>query len=233
MSEELKNSKLEIKRVIFIGRTYEEYFSMFNLNLAELKGEKVLDCPAGACSFTAIGRKKGLNIEPCDIAYTFNATELYNKGKDDLKHAMEKMQSSKSNYCWRYFKNISHLKRHRMQALTDCIYDMEQNPNSYKAASLPKIPYKNNEFDNLLSAHFLFMYADYFDYHFHKQTLNEMLRVTKKEIRIFPIVNLKGERYEKLDDIINYLSELGCKIEEVKVDYEFQTNANTMLKIKI
>lgn len=60
-----------------------------------------------------------------------------------------------------------------------------------------------------------------------------MLRVTKKEIRIFPIVNLKGERYEKLDDIIEYLSELGCKIEEVKVDYEFQTNANTMLKIKM
>ena len=76
------------------------------------------------------------------------------------------------------------------------------------------------------------MYADCFDYNFHKQTINEMLRVTKKEIRIFPIVNLKGERYEKLDDIIKYLSELGCKIEEVKVDYEFQTNANTMLKIK-
>lgn len=46
------------------------------------------------------------------------------------------------------------------------------------------------------------------------------------------LINLKGERYEKLDDIIKYLSELGCKIEEVKVDYEFQTNANTMLKIK-
>ncbi len=43
-----------------------------------------------------------------------------------------------------------------------------------------------------------------------------MLRVTKKET-CFPIVNLKGERYEKLDDIIKYLSELGYKIEEVKL----------------
>lgn len=233
MSEEGESTKLEIDRIIFIGRTYEEYLHMFRLHLADLEGKKILDCPAGACSFTAIGRNKGLNIEACDIAYTFNATELYNKGKDDLNHAMGKMQSSKSNYCWSYFKNISHLKRHRMQALTDCIYDMEQYPKSYKVASLPKIPYKNNEFDILLSAHFLFMYADHFDYNFHKQTINEMLRVTKKEIRIFPIVNLKGERYEKLDDIIKYLSELGCKIEEVKVDYEFQTNANTMLKVKI
>lgn len=233
MNEELKSTELEIERVIFIGRTYEEYLSMFDLNLADLEGRKILDCPAGACSFTAIGRKKGLNISSCDIAYAFSVAELYNKGKDDLKHAIEKMQLSKSNYRWSYFENINHLERHRMQALTDCIYDMKHYPKSYKVASLPKIPYKNNEFDVLLSAHFLFMYADHFDYHFHKQTINEMLRVTKKEIRIFPIVNLKGERYEKLDDIIKYLSELGYKIEEVKVDYEFQTNANTMLKIKM
>lgn len=125
MNGELKSRKLEIERVIFIGRTYEEYLSMFDLNLDELEGRKILDCPAGACSFTAIGRNKGLNIEACDIAYTFNATELYNKGKDDLKHAIEKMQLSKSNYYWSYFENINHLERHRMQALTDCFYDME------------------------------------------------------------------------------------------------------------
>lgn len=173
-----------------------------------------------------------MNVEACDIAYIFNASELYNKGKDDLNHTIEKMQLSKSNYSWSYFENINHLKKHRIQALKNCVYDMKRHPKSYKVASLPKIPYGDNEFDILLSAHFLFMYADHFDYRFHKQTINEMLRVTKNEIRIFPIVNLKGERYEKLDEITNYLAKLGCKTEEVKVDYEFQANANTMLKIK-
>lgn len=91
MNEELKSTELEIERVIFIGRTYEEYLSMFDLNLADLEDRKILDCPAGACSFTAIGRKKGLNISSCDIAYAFSVAELYNKGKDDLKHAIEKM----------------------------------------------------------------------------------------------------------------------------------------------
>ncbi|PCT85481.1 SAM-dependent methyltransferase, partial [Listeria monocytogenes] len=38
MNEELKSTELEIERVIFIGRTYEEYLSMFDLNLADLEG---------------------------------------------------------------------------------------------------------------------------------------------------------------------------------------------------
>jgi hypothetical protein len=57
------------------------------------------------------------------------------------------------------------------------------------------------------------------------------LRVTKEEIRIFPLVDLEGKRYEHLDKLIKYIADNGCTVEEVKVPYEFQTNANSMLKI--
>ena len=76
------------------------------------------------------------------------------------------------------------------------------------------------------------MYADRLDYQFHITTLNELLRVTKEEIRIFPLVDLEGKRYKHLDKLISYLADNGCIVEEVKVPYEFQTNANSMLKIK-
>ena len=76
------------------------------------------------------------------------------------------------------------------------------------------------------------MYADRLDYQFHIKTLNELLRVTKEEIRIFPLVDLEGKRYEHLDKLISYLTDNGCTVEEVKVPYEFQINANSMLKIK-
>ncbi|RIN31097.1 SAM-dependent methyltransferase, partial [Staphylococcus succinus] len=72
MTNKLRSEKLEIERIIFIGRTYKEYLNMFDLSLPELERKKILDCPAGACSFSAIGRQKGLNIEACDIAYYFN-----------------------------------------------------------------------------------------------------------------------------------------------------------------
>ncbi len=48
------STKLDLERIIFIGRTYEEYMDMFSLSEEELKGKKILDCPAGTCSFTAL-----------------------------------------------------------------------------------------------------------------------------------------------------------------------------------
>lgn len=70
------------------------------------------------------------------------------------------------------------------------------------------------------------------DYDFHLQKIKELLRVTKDEIRIFPLVDLEGKRYEHLDQLIRFLQDKRYFTEEMKVHYEFQKNANTMLKIK-
>ena len=75
MSKIERSAKLDLERIIFIGRTYEEYMDMFSLSKGELQGKKILDCPAGACSFTAIGNKSGLNVTACDIAYYHSAED--------------------------------------------------------------------------------------------------------------------------------------------------------------
>lgn len=49
--------KLDLERIVFIGRTYEEYIRMFDLLESDLIGQRILDCPAGACSFTAIANQ--------------------------------------------------------------------------------------------------------------------------------------------------------------------------------
>lgn len=232
MSKVEQSTKLNLERIVFIGRTYEEYLDMFSLSKEELQGKKILDCPAGACSFTAVGNKLGLDVTACDIAYYHSGEDLKNKGLQDIEHAMEHMEKAKSNYKWDYFDDIEGLRRHRLSALQDCTNDMKKSSERYIPVTLPSLPFKNAEFDILLTAHFLFMYADRLDYQFHIETLNELLRVTKEEIRIFPLVDLEGKRFEHLDKIISYLTDNGCTLEEVKVPYEFQTNANSMLKIK-
>ena len=146
--------------------------------------------------------------------------------------AMEHMQKAQNNYKWDYFNDIEGLRKHRLSALQDCANDMRDSNERYIPATLPSLPFKSAEFDILLSAHFLFMYADRLDYQFHIETLNELLRVTKEEVRIFPLVDLEGKRYEHLDKLISYLDDNGCTVEELKVPYEFQTNANSMLKIR-
>ena len=59
-----------------------------------------------------------------------------------------------------------------------------------------------------------------------------MLRVTKEEVRIFPLVDLEGKRYKHLDKIFRFLADYNYIVEEIKVPYEFQANANSMLKIR-
>ncbi|MBT2698659.1 SAM-dependent methyltransferase [Bacillus sp. ISL-40] len=232
MSRVEQSTKLDLERIIFIGRTFEEYLDLFSLSKEELEGKKILDCPAGACSFTAVSNKSGLDVTACDIAYYHSIEDLKNKGLQDIEHAMEHMQKAQGNYIWDYFKDIEGLKKHRLSALKDCAKDMRESSERYVPVTLPSLPFEDAEFDILLSAHFLFMYADRLDYQFHIKTLNEFLRVTKEEIRIFPLVDLEGKRYEHLDKLISYLVGNGCRVEEVKVPYEFQVNANSMLKIK-
>ncbi|WP_058308232.1 methyltransferase domain-containing protein [Gracilibacillus massiliensis] len=226
-----ENKKLDLNRIVYIGRTFDEYIDMFALSDDFLKGKRILDCPAGACSFTAIGNKKGYDITACDIAYYYDVEELKDKGLQDIEHAMETMRNVRDNYKWEYFKDIESLRRHRLSALHDVTNDRREAKKNYIPAALPQLPFEDNSFDVLLSAHFLFMYADRLNYQFHIDTLNELLRVTKDHIRIFPLVDLEGNTYKSLDKTLHYLEEIGCTTEIVQVPYEFQIHANSMLII--
>ncbi|MFF5995665.1 SAM-dependent methyltransferase [Lysinibacillus sp. KU-BSD001] len=233
MSRVEQRAKLDLERIVFIGRTFEEYVDMFSLSMKELEGKSILDCPAGACSFTAVGHKLGLDITACDIAYDHPVEQLESKGLQDIEHAMKGMEKVKNNYIWRYFDSIETLKKHRVHALEHCTSHMRESSKHYIPVTLPVLPFQDQEFDILLSAHFLFMYADRLDHQFHIQTLNELLRVTKEEVRIFPLVDLEGKRYPYLEQLMVDLMDKGYVVEEVNVPYEFMTNANAMLKIKI
>lgn len=137
MSKVEKSTKLDLERIIFIGRTFEEYMDMFSLSIEKLKGKKILDCPAGACSFTALGNKLGLDVTACDIAYYHSVEDLELKGLQDIEYTMEQMEKAKSNYIWDYFKDVEDLKKHRLSALKDCVSDMRESGERYIPVTLP------------------------------------------------------------------------------------------------
>ncbi|WP_307214343.1 SAM-dependent methyltransferase [Paenibacillus tundrae] len=222
---------LDLDRIIFIGRTFEEYKDIFNLSNEDMLNNKILDCPAGACSFTSIANQLGGDVTAADIAYSYPVQQLKNKGLLDVEHGIENIQKVKQNYVWNYFKTVDELRSSRMRALTDCTDDMFANPNRYLAATLPQLPFQNNQFDITLSAHFLFMYSDRLDLSFHQATIRELMRVTRKEIRVFPIMDLASERSVHLDSIINLIEEAGWNYEIQNTGYEFQRNVNQLLRI--
>lgn len=76
----------------------------------------------------------------------------------------------------------------------------------------------------------LFLYTNSLSLEFHKQSINEMLRVSR-EVRIFPLLDVNALRLEYVDIIIDFHAKMHFCVEEIKVDYEFQKGGNSMLKI--
>jgi hypothetical protein len=234
MSRVEMKKKLDLSRIVFIGRTWDEYMSMFNLSQAELVGRRILDCPAGPCSFTAVAIQHGLDATACDAAYDHALEDLEQKGFRDIEHAMFHMEKTTENYTWDYFKSVTELKEARTKALTGFVLGRKRMgaEKRYIPSILPDLPFSDDHFDLTLSAHFLFTYADRLDYDFHLQTIQGLMRVTRSEIRLFPLVDLSGERYLHLDQLIEWVNKQGWTTDEIQVPYEFQKKANTMLKIK-
>ncbi|MGN7352198.1 hypothetical protein ACTHPJ_12810 [Paenibacillus amylolyticus] len=97
---------LELTQIVFIGRTFDEYMKMFNLNVEEINGKSILDCPGGACSFSSQARKLGADPMAVDIAYEYEIDELEVKGFQDIEHTMKQMESVQSIYVWDQFGSI-------------------------------------------------------------------------------------------------------------------------------
>lgn len=231
MSREQGKMSLELDRIVFIGRTYSEYMAMFDLHEDELKGRSILDCPAGACSFTAYASSRGLHVTAADIAYQYDADALEAKGTQDLLHAKERLEESTDQYIWDYYGTLEDHHQMRVEALRRSTEHRRQHPQKYIYAEFPKLPFADQSFDLTLSAHFLFMYADRLSEQFHEESLTELMRVTREEIRIYPVVDLSSNRYENMDKIVKLADSRGWIVEENTTSYRFQRGADTYLKL--
>ncbi|AIQ68400.1 SAM-dependent methyltransferase [Paenibacillus graminis] len=227
----MSGNKLDLERIVFIGRTFEEYLRMFNLQPGELGGRSILDCPAGACSFTSEAHKLGAASVAADIAYYYSAEALRDKGLKDIEHTVQQLDKVQDNFVWKEFTSIHALQQARTAALAASTLDRQQNSSRYIPVELPLLPFADRSFDLTLSAHFLFMYGDRLDYDFHLRTLQELMRVTKSEIRIFPLVDLSSRRYHKLERLVCAAQAQGWTAEEQQVPYEFQKGADSMLRL--
>lgn len=228
-SHETKGLSLDLERIVFIGRTYEEYLNMFDLSEQNLRGLSILDCPAGACSFTAEGCEKGLEVTATDIAYQFNPVELEAKGLADLHHVFERMQGTQQLYDWSFYGTLEHHREHRERALSLSTLHRKEHPTRYVSAVLPELPFADGSFDLTLSAHFLFSYGDRLDHEFHCATLSELIRVTRDQIRIFPLVDGTGKKYDQLNDLCKLAATHGWLAEEKGTAYRFQQGADSYL----
>lgn len=218
---------------IFIGRSYDEYLKFFNLDGYFLKNKSFLDCAAGASSFTCHMNQKEYDSRAADIVYGEEAQKLARRCSDHLNILIEALLPLQDHFRWSFFSDLEDLRKHRSTACQDFIIDYQKNKNkSYIKADITRLPFKDNSFDLVLCSHLLFIYDHRLNYDFHLKSVQEMMRVAKEEVRIYPLVKHKKKKSIFVKRIINDLAPQ-ADIRIVKVDYEFRRGGNQMMQIKV
>jgi hypothetical protein len=91
---------------------------------------------------------------------------------------------------------------------------------------LPGLPFRDREFDLTLVSYFLLVYEDKFDYAFHQQSLLEIMRVTRGEARLYPIVNFEARRCSYIERFKSDPALQHLRFSEVETDFEFLVGSN-------
>lgn len=179
--------------MVFFGRTGVEACRFFNLNLAEWQGTSLLDCPGGPGSLAPLARGSGLEVLAVDPLYALEPEALEQRCREDIAFTMQRLRQSSTR---RPDFNLEPYELEKMEALEAFLADRQAHPESYIPGALPELPMADASFDLVLSGHLLFAYApladgglhevDCFDLAWHHRALAELLRVCRRELRIFP-----------------------------------------------
>ena len=111
--------------------------------------------------------------------------------------------------------------------------DYETHPERYVAGELPRLPFADREFDLTLVSYFLFAYQDRLDYEFHRESILQIMRVTRDEARIYPTVTFEAQPSEYVPMLQSDPALNGFQFTEIKTDFEFLVSSNSFLRVRL
>src|SRR5215475_2192908 len=194
MSNQSQESKrgLQLDRVVLLGRTFEEYRRYFLLESDNLVGKKVLDVAGGVSSFCAEANNLGIKVTAFDPIYSLSREKIRERSDPDLESVYRTI-GLVPTYRWGFYKNPEYMRSLRERASTIFSVDFHRHPERYVAGELPRLPFTDGQFDLTLVSYLLFAYQDRFDYEFHRDSILEIMRVTRAEARIYPTVTFEAQ----------------------------------------
>ena len=213
------------------GRSFDEYQCMFSLSENDFGGS-ILGCADGPASFNAEATRRGVRAVSCDPIYRFTTNEIRDRIDATYDAVLEQTRTNAHEFVWSTIGSVEELGEVRMAAMNAFLADYEAGKRAgrYVDAELPALPFIDDSFDLALCSHFLFLYSTQLGEAFHHSSLLELCRVAR-EVRVFPLLALGGERSPHLDSSVDALQAAGFRVTVESVAYEFQRGGNQMMCI--
>jgi hypothetical protein len=215
--------------VLISARSFDEYRAMFALSDEDL-GLRILDCPGGAASFTAEAGERGADVVAVDPQYGPGRHLLGKLAEREIEHKHQLLVEHASRFVWDWFGDAERYTRLRVESARAFAADIAARPDRYVEGSLPQLPFPDRSFDLVLSSHLLFSYGARLSEEFHLSALLELVRVARREVRLFPVVlHTSDHRYEALDRLRGALDGWGVPSRLDRVGYAFQPGGDQAL----
>ena len=203
---------------------------MFDLAPDDLEGV-VLDCCAGGSSFAAETDGRVIAIDP---AYALGRGDLAVRMRAGLDEGDRIIDRNAERFEWGWYGSPGRRADMRRTAARLFLADLRGRPERYVAGALPHLPLSAGCVDLVLCSHLLFTWADRLDEHWHRLALAELVRVARREVRIFPVVvRGTGEPVAFRDVLRAELDDLGHRSHLRDVPYRFQRGGDQMLLIEL
>lgn len=191
-------------------RPLRTYRDMFLLTDDELLAGPVLDCPAGASPFGAQVRKLGGEVVSVDPAYAA-PDDLLTRVTADVGRVVAWQRAAPDGFNWSYLGSPDAVRERWMGAAVEFAADFALDGSRYVAAALPDLPFPDDRFALTVSGFLLFAYPGLLDLDAHHAALLELVRVTRGEVRVFPLHDTTGAPYPLLDTLRRALD--GCGVD--------------------
>lgn len=189
-------------------RPLAAYRDMFLLSDEQLRGGPVLDCPAGASPFGAQVRALGGTAVSVDPAY-LDPDGLVTRARADVERVVAWQRAAPDGFDWSYLGSPDRVHDLWTGAVDEFAADFALDDNRYVAAALPELPFPDDHFALTVSGFLLFVYPDLLDFDAHRAALVELARVTRGEVRVFPLHDTTGMPYRRLDRLRGCLHDSG------------------------
>jgi len=223
---------MELENVVPWGRSFSEYKEIFALSKNDVK-QKILGCGDGPASFNAELTRLGGNVVSIDPVYKFSSDQIRLRIDEVYPQVISQVVKNRNDYVWKSIASVEDLGKVRMDAMKIFLGDYKAGKESgrYIDASLPVLPFNTNSFGLALCSHYLFLYSEHVSQEQHILSMRELCRVAK-EVRVYPLLSLDGEKSRHLDPVMSALTNNGINVLIKPVKYQFQKGATEMLVAK-
>jgi hypothetical protein len=220
-----------MRRIALWGQHVDEYQDMFGLSDSDLN-KKFFEYNSGASAFNFELKNKALSCVSCDPWFDLDKDALEIKINENFNERLEQLEKNLKRLSLERYKTFDNLIKYRREGLELFFadYNAGKKENRYISVKDGKLPFKDFEFDFVLVANSLFSDSSQHSVEFHINIIKELARVAK-DVRIFPLVDTKGEPSPLLGPVLLKLYQDNYGVEVLDVSYNLQPKGNAMMRI--